>query len=245
MSAFVHYVCVCICVCVMCVSVYGLCVWCVYVHNVCACVCLYGVFICIWCVHVVCECVVFVWYVHTALRPLVCAWYICGVCVWYVCRTCMVCGFVWFMCARSGVHMQRLGGDPPGTSSLLLHGFLELNSDFKARDLFTFRAFSGPLCKYFLRGGLSKLLFWVFPLCFSYLFAGEFGGENSVAFLFFNFSKHPYCSSDIAIGWMGFRTCSVRWGFEHRMCFQLLLWKALLNTLKALGLKSCFDRFFF
>ncbi|XP_063138826.1 nidogen-2-like [Rattus norvegicus] len=29
---------------------------------------------------------------------------------------------------------------------------------------------------------------------------GEFGGENSVAFLFFNFSKHPYCSSDIAIG---------------------------------------------
>lgn len=44
---------------------------------------------------------------------------------------------------------------------------------------------------------------------------------------------------------MGFRTCSIRWGFEHKMCFQLLLWKALLNTLKALGLNSCFDRFFF
>lgn len=178
MSAFVHYVCVCICVCVMCVSVYGLCVWCVYVHDVCACVCLYGVFICIWCVHVVCEYVVFVWYVNTALRPLVCAWYICGVCVWYVCRTCMVCGFVWFMCARSRVHMQRLGGDPPGTSSLLLHGFLELNSDFKARDLFTFRAFSGPLCKYFLSGGLSKLLFWVFsPLFFLSFCRGIWWGK--------------------------------------------------------------------
>lgn len=93
--------------------------------------------------------------------------------------------------------------------------------------------------------GFPNYCFGFFPLCFSYLFVGEFGGENSVAFLFFNFSKHPYCSSDIAIGWMGFRTCSIRWGFEHKMCFQLLLWKALLNTLKTLGLNSCFDRFFF
>jgi len=163
------YMCVCVwfmgmmCVCAWCVC---LCVsvWCVYMHMVCAC--------CVW----VCSvCIVCAYCIEATC---VCAWYICGVCVWYVCRTSMVCGFVWFMCARSGVHMQRLGGDPPGTSSLLLHGFLELNLDFRARDLFTFRAFSCPLYKYFLNGGFSKLLSWFFsPLFFLSFCRGIWWGK--------------------------------------------------------------------
>lgn len=91
----------------------------------------------------------------------------------------MCVGHVWYVVLYDlCVHMQRLGGDPPGTSSLLLHGFLELNSDFKARDLFTFRAFSGPLYKYFLNGGFSKLLFWVFsPLFFLSFCRGIWWGK--------------------------------------------------------------------
>jgi len=191
---FMCMMCVCAwCVCLyMCMNmwVWRVCLCMVCVYDVCMCMMYVLVCVCMVClyaygVNVVCEYVVFVWYVNTALRPLVCAWYICGVCVWYVCRTCMVCGFVWFMCARSRVHMQRLGGDPPSTSSLLLHGFLKLNSDLKARDLFTFRDFSGPLYKYFLNGGFSKLLFWVFsPLFFLSFSRGIWWGKFCSFLLF-------------------------------------------------------------
>lgn len=131
--------CVCVSVYVHCVFGYEyvydvcVCIWymCMMCVLVCVCmVCLHAYGVCMVCVR---ACVVFVWYVHTALRPLVCVWCISGVCVWYVCMTCMVCDFVWFMWAHSRVHMQSLGEEPPDTSSLLLHGFLELNSGFQGK----------------------------------------------------------------------------------------------------------------